>query len=336
MANGIAGQRGGSQFFGGRTSGGQRFLTNIPERALELGGAQAEVLPAPRGIVPIEERVQKPVAQMSLSEKQGLRQRIESKGRELGASQVQVNTELQKRGLFDKQFAPGAVAEVSEVQSSKILPGGFTQIVRKDGTVELKSVKEANREMIRDLERKDAELQGLRAGERGAAKVAIGKSKEAFERMTLAQENIATMGDAIDELDAGAQTGAIQSRLPSIRAASIRLDNIQKQLGLDVIGGVTFGALSKGELDLALSKALPTGLDETALRGWLVTKKEAQEKLVDNLQEAAIFLGTPGNTLAKFLQLKKGQGATPAAPTGGDLTPEEQNELAELKRRFQR
>lgn len=314
MANGITGQRGGSQFFGGRTVGGQRFLTNIPERALELGDPsvvgppQIEALPAPRGIIPIEQRVQKPVAAMSLGEKQGLRQRIETKGREIGASVDQVNTELQKRGLFGAQFAPGATEEVSEVQSSKILPGGFTQIVRKDGTTELVTVKEANRKIIEDLDKKDAALQGLRAGERGAAKLAINKSKEAFEKMTLTQENIASMGDAIAEIDAGAKTGVIQSRLPSFRASSIRLENIQKRLGLNVIGGVTFGALSKGELDLALSVALPDTQDETELRKWLVDKKAAQEKLVDNLQEAAIFLGTPGNTVPKFLQSQRGQG----------------------------
>lgn len=328
----------GRQFFGGRTDEGQRFLTNIPERALRLGGAQIEPLPAPRGVISIEERTQKPTtADGTLVGRQGLRQRIETKGREIGASQAQVEVELKKRGLSGAQFAPGAVAEISEVQSSKILGGGNAQIVRKDGTTAFVSVREANRLIIEDLERKDAELQGLRAGERGAAKLAIGKSKEAFEKMTLTQENIASMGDAIAEIDAGAKTGAIQSRLPSIRASSIRLDNIQKRLGLNVIGGVTFGALSKGELDLALSVALPDTQDEVELREWLVDKKTAQEKLVDNLQEAAIFLGTPGNTLAKFLQSQRGQGGEQdVTPSAGDLTFEEQNELAELKRRFQR
>ena len=212
-------------------------------------------------------------------------------------------------------------AGISEVQSSKILPSGFTQIVRKDGTVELKSVKDSERELIKDLEKRGAELQGLRAGEREAAKTAQVKSKQAFEKMTLAQENIISIDKAITELGAGANTGVVMSLLPSFKASTIRLENIQKQLGLNVIGGVTFGALSKGELDLALSKALPTDLQPEDLRDWLIDYKAAQEKLITNLQDAAIFLGTPGNTVAKFLARNKEQAAgiaeAPAAEAGG-------------------
>tara|TARA_R110000823_G_scaffold43306_2_gene112779 strand:- start:2487 stop:3194 length:708 start_codon:yes stop_codon:yes gene_type:complete len=101
----------------------------------------------------------------------------------------------------------------------------------------------------------------------------------------------------------GALTGPIISRIPSFRAASIQLDNIQKRMGLDIVGATTFGALSKGELDLALGVALPTMLNEPDLIIFLEDKKRAQQKLILELERAAIYLGTPGNSMSGFIKL---------------------------------
>ena len=74
-------------------------------------------------------------------------------------------------------------------------------------------------------------------------------------------------------------------------------------MGLDVIGSVTFGALSAGELTLALDTALPP-LRGKPLRAYLVRKKEAQKKLISNMQEAVTFLSKPGSTISDFIALK--------------------------------
>jgi len=196
---------------------------------------------------------------------------------------------------------------VSEVQSSKILPGGLVQIVRKDGTTEVISAKEAGQVLVKEAEKRGAELQGLRAGERGAAaesqKLAVG----AFKKLAPIQKSIRNIERAITLVDEGAKTGVIQSKMPSIRQASIELDNIQSQMGLDVIGSTTFGALSESELAFALSAALPKKLKGPDLRDWLTRKRDAQRKLSDYITEAAIFMGTPGNTMSGFLQSKKQQ-----------------------------
>ena len=115
------------------------------------------------------------------------------------------------------------------------------------------------------------------------------------------------MGEAITELDKedGAWTGPIISRLPSIRESSIRLDNIQRRLGLNIIGNTTFGALSQGELELALATGLPTNLQGDDLRTWLVDRQNAQRKLSVYLQDSALFLGTPGNTVPDWIKLQK-------------------------------
>ncbi len=138
-----------------------------------------------------------------------------------------------------------------------------------------------------------------------------------FERITKIDTGLRNIDRAIDVIKSGAGTGAIQRLLPSIRAASVELDNIQGRLALDVIGGVTFGALSKGELDLAKQVALPTGLDGPELVQHLEERKAAQLKLRDYFSEQIDFLDQ-GGTVASFLRSKERdqttQQAAPEAP----------------------
>jgi hypothetical protein len=127
------------------------------------------------------------------------------------------------------------------------------------------------------------------------------------------------MEEGIDLIDGGAKSGVIVGRLPSVRAASVQVDNVHARLGLDIISSVTFGPLSEKELKFAMSAALPRkGLSPSELRKWLVDKKDAQVKLADYLNEAAIFLGTPGNNVADFLRMKREQirAASIAGPAG--------------------
>jgi hypothetical protein len=124
----------------------------------------------------------------------------------------------------------------------------------------------------------------------------------------------------------GANTGFIASRLPDITAASIELSNVRNQLGLDIVGSVTFGALSEGELALALNTALPTNLDEEALKQHIINKIDAQTKLANYLEEQAKFLSKPGNTLDKwFDRIESGErkpstgGGKPAGGSKGKI-----------------
>ena len=80
---------------------------------------------------------------------------------------------------------------------------------------------------------------------------------------------------------------------------------MQKKLGLDVIASTTFGALSEGEREFALSTALPSNLKGPDLKRWLQRKKITQQKLIQQFSDAATFLGTPGNTIADFIELQK-------------------------------
>lgn len=152
-----------------------------------------------------------------------------------------------------------------------------------------------------------------------------------FDRIQKINTNIANIDRAIQAIDDGASTGAIESRFfPTFRRATKELEQVQKELGLDVIGSVTFGALSEGELDLALQTALPTGLEPEALREFLTNKREAQQKLRSYYQEQVDFLDQ-GGTIAGFLRSReRGAAAQQSVQTG--LT-DRQRRLEELRSR---
>lgn len=316
---------------------GSLQITNIPALAEARRLDLPEPAPALRGLRPLEPEIA--ITPSPGSRRDELIQKFDARNRQLQAAgqQPMPITELQSRMKIEGIAAPAPSGAKSPVQSSKIMAGGLVQLVRKDGTTEVVSPDKAKIELVKVAEQRGAELQGLRAGERAEAKTASKVAADSFKGLSAIRKNIINMDEGIDLLDEGAKTGAIQSRLPSIRASSVKLDNLQGRLGLDVIGNTTFGALSESELKFALNTALPKGLNETELRQWLVDKRTAQNKLAEYLEEAAIFLGTPGNTIADFLTQKgqgAGAGAAAGVTAGGDLTSAEQAELEELRRRF--
>lgn len=137
----------------------------------------------------------------------------------------------------------------------------------------------------------------------GAGKLASSTIESGFKKIGSINGNLINLDRAIAALDRGAGTGAVEKLFPSFKAATVELNQIQKELGLDVVGAVTFGALSQGELDLAKDVALPTGLNEPELREWLNRKKEAQTKLRDYFNEQMQFLDQ-GGSVPEWIQQK--------------------------------
>jgi len=231
---------------------------------------------------------------------------LDDKGR---ADSIESLTKVNNTALDRNQRKAEAGAGGSDkVQSSKTTPDGTTILVMKNGTtkvisaqgVELKG--QARADAIRASEEYGAKVQGVRAQERGLGDFTAKQVGQAFAQIGKIKTNIGNIDQAIDAIDKGANTGVIASRFPNLTAASIQLANIRNTLGLDVIGSVTFGALSEGELNLALDTALPTNLAPKDLRKYLVDKKTAQTKLADYLSKQATYLSKSGNTLAGWLE----------------------------------
>lgn len=135
-----------------------------------------------------------------------------------------------------------------------------------------------------------------------AIDVAVKKGAEAFDRIEPIQTSIANYDEAITAINQGAETGAIDRFLPSIKESSVRLDNVVKRLGLDVVGSTTFGALSEKELDFAVDAAIPRNLQPQELKTWLEAKKISQQKVLERVQRAASFLSSGDKTLKDWLE----------------------------------
>lgn len=149
------------------------------------------------------------------------------------------------------------------------------------------------------------ETGGEAAGVVAAAEMAIEKGYEAYGFIGNITDSILNIEQAISAIDAGAASGVIQNYLPDVTKSSASLRNAMNRLGLNVISSVTFGALSKDEMLLAMDTAVPQGLGPVPLRAWLLERRDAQAKARVALEEAAAYLTTPGNTLAGHMELVK-------------------------------
>jgi hypothetical protein len=137
---------------------------------------------------------------------------------------------------------------------------------------------------------------------------------EAVPKIGKIRSMISTYDEAIKAIDEGANTGKIQSYLPSITEASKSLDNVRGRLGLDVVSMTTFGALSEGELRMALSTALPDTKEPAALKQWVIDRKNAQAKAAEALENAVAYLND-GNSLADLVAEGKRRKAAESTAT---------------------
>jgi hypothetical protein len=218
-------------------------------------------------------------------------------------------------------------AKDTTVQSSKILDDGTTVQIMSNGTTVVTNAEGtvltgADRaKAVRDAQRYGTEIFGERqragaggrlgveaemrpiiaGGERGAV-VAQDVVRDTVKQSGLVRKNIDNLQKALQLVEKeGATTGVIAEKFPDWKASTIALRNVQNELGLDIVGAVTFGALSEGELRLALDTALPTNLEPPALAKWIKDKIAAQEKLLGYLNDQARFLSRPGRNLGDWL-----------------------------------
>lgn len=157
---------------------------------------------------------------------------------------------------------------------------------------------------------------GAAEGAKDLGKATIAAGTAAWEGYGKLQTSLGNIDEAISAIDSGAKSGLVYSMLPSVTQASASLENAMNRMGLDVIGSVTFGALSEGEMRLAMSTAVPQNLAPADLRNWLVRRRDAQAKTAEMLADAAQFLTVPGNTINGWIE--KNRAGKPVAPPPPD------------------
>ncbi len=124
---------------------------------------------------------------------------------------------------------------------------------------------------------------------------------EARNKETNINSTINLYKQALALLDQGASTGRVAKLLPTTSAQTALLETVKGQLGLDVIGSVTFGALSESELNLAMDLGLPSDkLSPDELRTWLTDRIDAKSKAAKALQDTAAYLSLPNTTVNSY------------------------------------
>lgn len=257
-----------------------------------------------------------------------------------------IESGMDARTVYTQYMRDKGDASDGNVQSRSILPDNSgTVITLRDGSQFVMTAggqkltgAEADKFVTKAGERYAAQQRSIYGARRegtlgadielgGAAEQvkAEGKNKVAWiDDIREKRENImSTIGNydmALQALDAGASTGRVAALLPTVTAQTQLLETAKKQLGLDVIGSVTFGALSEGELALAMDTGLPSdNLSPQELRKWIMDRKAAKEKAAQALFETAAYLAKPDTTYdsyyTDFLGIQR-NGATPSA-TGG-------------------
>ena len=131
-------------------------------------------------------------------------------------------------------------------------------------------------------------------------KVITGARDEALKKLSNLESQASSLNEAVQALDNGAGSGVIKQYLPAWNASTARLREAANKLGLDIVSATTFGALSKGELDLSLRTALDITLPPAELRTLISEKIRVIEKAKGELLNAILYLSSEGATVEEY------------------------------------
>lgn len=192
----------------------------------------------------------------------------------------------------------GSGAAYKTEATTKLYANGLQVSVFQDGKREVKDAAgnilqgEEAQKAIKIAQEDEIEQDRLKsfASESGKAKAGmVQTTMDSITNVDSSLRNFARAKAALREALADGReiTGLVKDYFPNVSIEAAELYNARNALGLDVIGSVTFGALSKGELDLALSQGLPTSLKGKPLLEYIERRELALSKYRQSLMEAA-------------------------------------------------
>ena len=195
-----------------------------------------------------------------------------------------------------------------------LYPNGFREQQFQDGSIKyfLNNTEITDAAEITKLRNEGQELELELARrtkiEEGAGTQQSNLLKDTMDSMINVNSSLKSFDVAKDALrraiaDNKNVTGFFTRYFPNVSLEAQELEFAATSLGLDVIGSVTFGALSKGELDLALSKEMPLGLGEPELLEYIERRESALKKYQFELRKAAKYLQNSDNTIEGYIDL---------------------------------
>tara|TARA_R110000803_G_scaffold56920_1_gene114477 strand:+ start:5441 stop:6691 length:1251 start_codon:yes stop_codon:yes gene_type:complete len=154
----------------------------------------------------------------------------------------------------------------------------------------------------------------------GQAQIDLAKDKglEAFNGILAVDQQMVIYDSMLELLaDPTSDTGVIRNYLPAFDQATAQLRSLANRLGLEIIAGTTFGALSAGELRLALDTAIDMSQSKENVAGQIRRKQALQQQIRAVLEEQALILtsGTIGydQYIEDYInQTREDQASTPA------------------------
>ena len=194
-----------------------------------------------------------------------------------------------------------------------LYPNGFRVQQFQDGTIKyfLNNEEITDNERINELRKQgqDLELELARQEELSKKTGAIQGNivEETMSKMANTNSSLKSFAKAKEALREAINngqnvTGFLTQYFPNVSLEAQELQFAATSLGLDVVGSVTFGALSKGELDLALSKEMPLNLPEAELLEYIERRESALRKYQFELKKAASYLVDPNNNIGDYIE----------------------------------
>ncbi len=196
--------------------------------------------------------------------------------------------------------------------NTKTYPNGLTISVFQNGD---KRVSSPSGEILTGLAATEA-IEAAQADEVEQAQLTEFKTKSASAKAGMVQSTVNSILNVDSSLrnmarakralrtamaDNRSISGLLTQYFPDVSVEAAELRNARNALGLDVVGSVTFGALSKGELDLALSQGLPLGLNDPQLVEFIERREFAMKKYRQSLMEAARIYADPEKNFEDYL-----------------------------------
>jgi len=144
-------------------------------------------------------------------------------------------------------------------------------------------------------------------GRRGAIAAATAFAKDSNNKISGIQDLTENYTLAIEQLDAGAETGIVYSMLPSFDTNAMILDNISSQAGFNLAksGG---GIITEADMAWGMKTAIPQNLPPAELKDFLQKRSAAQTKIIKHLQEVTEFLGDGDKTLPDWYRHQRSTG----------------------------
>lgn len=264
-------------------TGGERLSDKIKGVDLTQPGSQAEILRMIREVDPGKAA--------ALEDMYAQRETDKSVRDAQLANRFQVNNRIFQNGVIFNQTARGDMSLVIPATDERP-PVTLTDpaaIAREYAIAE-------------SLEAK-SEVDQLAAVERARqASIAMqARATDAIDQANQLRTQLGLYDDALTQIrEEGASPGWKNRWTPRFMQdpASLRFEQIANQLGLQVISGTTFGALSERELALAMRTGMPELNETQDYVVYLNDKKEATEKLMREMILYANWLRSEGYDIA--------------------------------------